>query len=280
MEHLPLEVLDATFKFLKQTDLIEAPAVCKKWRGVIWTKSFCKKINETNELFLDKEWLIKSYYKHFDRFKEDAYWDCIDSLPNEKIMRLETEVFDRMFYSVMTFRVWSHFRFCSRSQRNINICQCCTKLQITDSKIVNYINKKLIIDVCKLFPSALRSTVVYAPQVPMFFNVRFGLDKQRPHSQKIYGVLHYEEVSSSFVLFKTYLDIIGRIIFNYCDKYLIPNLFEKFIRLKSLSYNNKKHFSVKKKKLKQNLYLSATKFIKRLVVSTCETANSNTFIRF
>ena len=59
MEHLPLEVLDAIFKFLKQTDLVEASAVCKKWRGVIWTKSFCKNINETNELFFDKEWLIK-----------------------------------------------------------------------------------------------------------------------------------------------------------------------------------------------------------------------------
>ena len=29
MEHLPLEVLDATFKFLKQTDLIEAPVFVK-----------------------------------------------------------------------------------------------------------------------------------------------------------------------------------------------------------------------------------------------------------
>ena len=169
-------------------------------------------------------------------------------MPNENIMRLETEVFDRMFYSVMLFRVWSHFWFCSRSQWDINICQYCTKLQITDSKIINYINKKLIIDVCKFFPSALRSIVVCAPQTPTSVNVRFGLDKQQPHSHKNYGVLHYEEVSSSFVLFKTYLDIIGRIIFNYCDKYLIPNLFEKNIRLKSLSYNNKKYFSVKKKK--------------------------------
>ena len=51
MEHLPLEVLGAIFTFLKQTDLIEASAVCRNWQGVIWTKSFFFFFNETNELF-------------------------------------------------------------------------------------------------------------------------------------------------------------------------------------------------------------------------------------
>ena len=149
MEHLPLQVLNAIFKFLKWTDLIEASAVCKKWRDLIWTKSFCKKISETNKLFFDKDWLVKSYYKHFERFKDEFYWDCVGTLPDEKAMCIETEGFDRMFLFCFALSWWSHFWFCFRSQSDINMCQYCTKLQITDSKLVNYMNKKLIVDVCK-----------------------------------------------------------------------------------------------------------------------------------
>lgn len=73
MNHLPVEVLNDVFKYLKQVDLIEVSAVCKKWRSVIWTKSFHLKINETNQFFRDKDWLLKSYLKHFDRFKDEVY---------------------------------------------------------------------------------------------------------------------------------------------------------------------------------------------------------------
>ena len=46
-----MEVLSFVFQYLKQIDLIEASAVCKKWYRVISTAAFGFKLKETDELF-------------------------------------------------------------------------------------------------------------------------------------------------------------------------------------------------------------------------------------
>ena len=107
-----------------------------------------------------------------------------------------------MFYSVLPFRAWSHFWFYYRSQEDPRMCQFCTKLQIRNIKIINYVSKKLLFGVRKLFPLRLNSTVVYVPEVSLFVHVRLGIDKQRPHSKKNCGVLQYEEIICPFSLFK------------------------------------------------------------------------------
>ena len=227
MDHLPNQLLSSIFQYLKRHDLIEASAVCIKWHSVIWTDSFYSKINETNNLFHDKDWLLKTYYKHFQRLRDWVYWECIAFLPSEKMSVIDTEMLDRMLYSVLPFCIWSHFWFCCRSQRDPKICQFRTKLQITNVKIINYINKKLVFDSRRPFPLHLNSRIVYVPEVSLFVHVRFGIDKQRKYSKRNFGVLQYEEISFPFLLFKNYLDILGRVILNHCDKYLLPPLLIK-----------------------------------------------------
>ena len=39
-----------------------------------------------------------------------------------------------------------------------------------------------------------------------------------------FGMLYYEVVNSPFILWKFYLNILGRIVLNHCDKYIIPAL--------------------------------------------------------
>ena len=94
--------------------------------------------------------------------------------------------------------------------------------------------------------------------------------------------MHYEKVSSPFLLFKRYLDIIGRIIFNHCDKYLLLAIFEgncgRYIIIRE-TFSEKKN-SEKKRKVKEDVYVFAIKLIKRLVVSTCQPADSYTFTQF
>ena len=60
----------------------------------------------------------------------------------------------------------------------------------------------------------------------MFVHVQFGPARQRPYSKNNYGALYYEVVCSPFLIFKNYLDIIGKVIFNQCDKILLPELFK------------------------------------------------------
>ena len=152
-----MDVFSFIFQYLKQIDLIEASAVCKKWYSVISITAFGFKLKETEELFHDRDWLLKTYIKHF---RDSVYWDCLNVLSDDKLFVVEKEIMERMFYSILSFRIWSQFWFCCRSQLDPNMCQYCTKLQIRNQKIINYVNKKLVFDVRKLFPFNIVWTVI------------------------------------------------------------------------------------------------------------------------
>ena len=81
-------------------------------------------------------------------------------------------------------------------------------------------------DVRKLFPFDLYYTATCSNDVSLFVHVQFGPDRQRPYSRNDYGALYYEVVSSQFLILKNYLDVIGRVILNQCDKIFLPELFK------------------------------------------------------
>lgn len=112
----PIEVFSSVFKYLRDIDLIEATAVCTESYYIAKTARFAAKLKETNQLFLDKDWLLKTYMKHFNRFRDEVFWNILTNLQNEKALILEREIFDRMFYSILPFRIWSHCWCCIRSQ--------------------------------------------------------------------------------------------------------------------------------------------------------------------
>lgn len=127
--NLPEVVLSEVFTYLKRVDLVDASTVCKKWRGIIWSRDFSEKVKKTNQLFNDREWLIKTFEKNFDRFQSEVYWECLSVLPKSIVDSIDNEV-QRMFCGVLPNGVWSHFWFCSRSQMDLNICQYCTRLRV------------------------------------------------------------------------------------------------------------------------------------------------------
>ena len=171
---LPEVVLFEVFKYLKKVDLTEASAVCKKWREIIWNNDFSAKVRETNRLFFDREWLIKTYRKISYRFIDDVYWESISILPKDAIDSIDYEV-ERMFYGVLTYRIWSHFWFCTRSQCDENICQYCTMLRVKNVKVNKWIKDKLKIET-RLFPVLLRSSVLHVFEVHLFIHTNFGKD--------------------------------------------------------------------------------------------------------
>ena len=267
------------FKYVKYFNLIEASAVSTEWYFIAKTSIFTAKLKETNQFFLDKDWLLNIYKKHFIRFRDNVYWDILNVLQHEKVFIVESEIFGRMLYSVLPFCDWCHFWCCCRSQYNPDICQFCTKLQIKDKIIVKYIKKKLVLAAKKRFPIFLRSTVTFNSEIPLFVHVQCGPDRQRSYSKNNYGVLYYEFINSPFMLFKNYLDILGKIILNQCDKYLLPALCKgenEQICRRHTACSVKNCFPIKKRRITQFVYLSAVKLIKRLAVTMCQTVNSNT----
>ena len=141
-------------------------------------------------------------------------------------------------------------------------------MQIQNAKIDRYIKKK-IFNVRNTIPILLSSTVASVLEVNLFnlfVHVRFGKDNQRPYSKKKFLVLQYEEITSTFLLFQHCLDISGRIVFNHCDKYLLPLISNNVYSKNGL------------RKVKEVFYISAVKLIRRLVITTCQNANFQTFI--
>ena len=202
-------------------------------------------------------------------FKDDIYWNSLCLLPDRRLALVESEIFDRMFHAILLSRVCSHIWFCSRSQEDLHICQYCTLLWIQNDKINSYMRKKFLIQT-RLFPMCIINTILHAPEVRFFVSVITARDRQKPFSHNNFGAFFYEEVSSAFVLFKFYLDVIGRIIFNLCAKKLLPIILDK-------RFYHKKYEL--KKKVEDYTYFAVVKLIKRLVVSTCQEADPQNFIR-
>ena len=77
---LPEVVLIEVFKYLKKVNLIYSSVVCKMWTAIIWNNVFSARFRETNRLFFDGEWLMNTYAKIFDRFRDDVYWEYVSKL--------------------------------------------------------------------------------------------------------------------------------------------------------------------------------------------------------
>lgn len=79
-----------------------------------------------------------------------------------------------------------------------------------------------------------------------------------------------------------YLDILGKIILNQCDKYLLPALFEREETTKCrgpTDCSSSDCFCKKRKKLlRRSTFLFAVKMIKRLLNDSCQTITAP-FIR-
>ena len=102
-------------------------------------------------------------------------------------------------------------------------------------------------------------------------------DRQKLCSPDNVGVLYYQVISSPFIIFNFYLDVLARIILKHCDKFvlwaLISGLDPNECR-NSTAFSPKNCFSLRKDQIKQIIFLHAVKLSKRLAVQSCQVVNS------
>ena len=76
-----------------------------------------------------------------------------------------------------------------------------------------------------------------------------------------------------------YLNILGTIILNQCDKFLLPTLFVNVDKNKrrqsTVCYCLLNCFTLKKETVKGKMFTHAIKLIKRLVIQSCQAVSSN-----
>ena len=138
------------------------------------------------------------------------------------------------------------------------------------------IEKKLIADVLDHFPVHLIYGIISDDHVNLFAHSSVT-DKQKIVNENgNFGVLFYEVINSPFLLWKFYFDVLARIVFNCCDKYILPTL------LSGLNDDCRNYtvctqstgFGLKKVKVKEIVFEVALKLSKKLAEQCCMSVNS------
>ena len=172
------------------------------------------------------------------------------------------------YYRILPFRVWNHLFLCERYQHVPGICMYCTKLYIQNKKISDFINKDLRL-----------STVDFPPEITFLCEKDiFLFAYTNAYSRKIdlFGTnlvsLYYESVSSPFLLWKYYLDILCRIVFNYNSKHILAVILSGIMldcrKFTVCSIEN--CANLKKEKVRVIFYREIAHFCKTLAEVSCQ----------
>ena len=109
------------------------------------------------------------------------------------------------------------------------MCNFCTMMYIKHRKISDYINENLYTQLNGNTPSQLRQGIVLAENIPLF--VHTDVSRKRRGTldwNHNFGTLFYESTNSPFLLWKFYLEIFCRLVFNVSRKFVLLFIFEGF----------------------------------------------------
>ena len=161
----------------------------------------------------------------------------------EDLLKVKLNFFKEFFTLYFPFACGHIFGFV-RGLKKTDIYVSFVLLRIQRVKINNYIRKNFCIKT-RLFPMFLRHSILHVPDIRLFVSIRSGRDRQRPYCEHSFGVLFSEEISSLFLLFTFYVDILERIIFNLCDKHLLPIMLNNQYLLARKNYSARKNLKKK-----------------------------------
>ena len=126
---------------------------------------------------------------------------------------------DRLYYLVFPFHVWNHLFLCKRSQYMSNMCRYCTKLYIKNKKISDHINNNLFVHMNE-FPTQLKEGIWVTQKINLF--VHSNIAAKNDLFELNFGSLYHESINSPFLLWKAYLDILCKIVFNVSYRFIFP----------------------------------------------------------
>ena len=159
---------------------------------------------------------INSYVKIFIKILVKLFRKLVKYVPIDNLIAARKIINNRLYFSLLPFRVWNHLFQCCRNQYEGNMSLFVTKLYLSNSKICKFIEKKLIINAVELFTVHLHYGIINNGNVNLF--VHSCICNRQKLENLNFGTLYYEAISSPFILWKFYLDILGIIVLNNCDK--------------------------------------------------------------
>ena len=277
MNYLPIEVWELIISYLQLNNVIKFSCVCKDFYHLSRANSFyMKKLKEPNRIFQDKSDVVSAYSNLCKEFYLAVFRRLTPFVKRNHILMVKSIIHNELFYAILPFRVWNHLFLCVRSQYESYMSMFCTKMCLRNRKLSSLVGKNLIVDILDYFPVQLSYGIISSRHVHLFVYSSV-MDRQKLLADNSnFGILFYEVINSPFMLLKFYLDILARIVFNYCDKHILTALLSD---LKDNCWdftvcNSRTCFNIKKIRNKNILFELALTFSKKLAEYSCRSVDS------
>ena len=115
---------------------MEASAVCKLfYHPSRKNKLLIKKLDDSRKLFTCDEWIFDSCHGDaFISFSNQLFVYLEKYVNEQKLFLVKDVLVNRLYYSVLHFRVWNHIFLCERLNHFSDMCRYCSKLCIKNKK--------------------------------------------------------------------------------------------------------------------------------------------------
>ena len=274
---LPFEALVIIFLNLTPNDIMEASAICKLFYRVSRkNKLFAKKLDDSKKLLkVDKSIFNSPYVDFLISFSNQLFVSLEKYVNEDNLFLVKDVLMDRLYHSVLPFCVWNHLFLCQRLNSMASICGYCTKLFIKNKKISDHINNNLFVHTSES-PNQLKQVHIsefpLTQKVPLFVHTNVVTKNNKSN----FGEIYYESIGSSFMLWKFYLDILCRIVFNVSHELIFPLLMSgNDLNCRDFTVCTSKHYSnLKKSKVKVIFFRELVEFCKNLSVFCCDNVDS------
>ena len=135
-------------------------------------------------------------------------------------LRVKDVILKNLLFDILPFRVWNHMWYCSRSYYCSSMFLYCTRVCINHRGVSDLVNNKLYVP-AELFSQFIREDIVLMGKICFSVHFHGTFSGKRKKIENNFGALYYERICSPFLLSKTYLEILCRIVDNFVDKKIL-----------------------------------------------------------
>ena len=208
-------------------------------------------------------WIITLLYLSLNSLK--------DYVGKGYLLKAKEIIMEKLYCSVLPFYIWNHLFLYKHSQYMYDRCKFCTKLFIKNKKISNHVNKKLFVAIGQ-FPPPIRDGILITEKVYLFTRTNVFIKNDLLGVN--FGLLYYESISSPFLLWKFYLDILSCVVLYVYEKSVSPFLISG-VNLNCREYTPQNCSGLKRKKIRAIFYKRLVEFSLNLAHVSCENVDPN-----
>ena len=191
-------------------DVIEVSVVCKDfYRGTRKNKFFTKKLSDIRRLNRIERIVSEYYYDWILCLSDQLSTNLKEYVSEENLLKVKKNLLSKFYHQILPFCVWNHIVLCDRSQFSVDISRSCTRLYVPNKKISDYINNNFFVEIDH-FPVQISHEIIAEKKKYLFAHTNLISSRGDPFGLN-FGGFYYESVTSPFLFWKTYLDILSRI---------------------------------------------------------------------